>query len=254
MWYISARNAPAQHPGVSAGELTLIRTGRDTLPDAADAAELAVNKKNAIPWKRLFTSREMVALTVSYFALGYVAWIFFGWFYIYLAQARGLNLKSSAVYSMLPFLGMTVGCLGGGVASDWITQRISPRVGRSVFAASCFALTAVLLVIGSNARGAATASIILGCGAGILYIPQGAFWAVAADFAGDFAGLSSGIMNMGAQIGGACTASLTPLIAAHFGWRVSFFTAASLALLGAFSWLMVDPRRRLAAESLPMIS
>jgi ACS family glucarate transporter-like MFS transporter len=50
---------------------------------------------------------------------------------------------------------------------------------------------------------------------------------------------------MGAQIGGACTASLTPLIAAHFGWRMSFFAAASFAILGALAWLFVDPKRSL---------
>jgi ACS family glucarate transporter-like MFS transporter len=55
---------------------------------------------------------------------------------------------------------------------------------------------------------------------------------------------------MGCQIGGAVTASLTPLIAMHFGWGVSFFTAAALAALGAFAWLAVDPDVRLvAAES-----
>jgi ACS family glucarate transporter-like MFS transporter len=50
---------------------------------------------------------------------------------------------------------------------------------------------------------------------------------------------------MGAQIGGACTTSLTPLIAAHFGWHMSFFVAALVAILGALAWLIVDPKRTL---------
>jgi ACS family glucarate transporter-like MFS transporter len=50
-------------------------------------------------------------------------------------------------------------------------------------------------------------------------------------------------MNMGAQIGGAVTASLTPLIAAHFGWNMSFLTAAAIAMLGGIAWLAIDPRR-----------
>jgi ACS family glucarate transporter-like MFS transporter len=53
-------------------------------------------------------------------------------------------------------------------------------------------------------------------------------------------------MNMGCQIGGAVTASLTPLIAAHFGWEASFLTATILAALGALAWLTVDPNARLA--------
>jgi ACS family glucarate transporter-like MFS transporter len=242
VWYIAARNTPEKHPLVSSDELALIQRGRDDKQPDTDAA---VTAKRAVPWLRLLTSKELLALTFSYFALGYVAWIFFGWFYIYLAQARGLNLKSSAVYSMLPFLGMTVGCLAGGVASDWLVKRKGPRIGRSVLAACCFALTAVFLVIGASAREPATAAIVLACGAGFLYVPAGAFWAVAADFGGDFASLSAGIMNMGSQIGGALTASLTPYLAARFGWHTSFFTAATLAAIGALSWLLVDPRRRL---------
>jgi MFS transporter, ACS family, glucarate transporter len=249
IWYFAARNTPEQHRLVSEQELALICVGREDRFEETETSEAAVAPKRSVPWLRLFTSKEMLALTLSYFALGYVAWIFFGWFYIYLAQARGLNLRSSAVYSMLPFIGMTIGCLLGGVASDWLVKRVGPRIGRSGLAACCFGLTAVFLVFGAAAHEPATAAIVLACGAGCLYVPAGAFWAVAADFGGDFAGLSSGIMNMGSQIGGAVTASLTPYLAAHFGWHTSFFTAAALATIGAISWLMVDPRRRLTVES-----
>ena len=51
-----------------------------------------------------------------------------------------------------------------------------------------------------------------------------------------------GVMNMGCQIGGALTASLTPWIAAHFGWNSAFGAAAFLAVLGAGAWIAVDPR------------
>jgi ACS family glucarate transporter-like MFS transporter len=72
--------------------------------------------------------------------------------------------------------------------------------------------------------------------------------------AGEYAGLTSGIMNMGAQIGGACTTSLTPLIAKHFGWQMSFFVAAFLAILGALAWLIVDPRRSLLTPDIQLDS
>jgi ACS family glucarate transporter-like MFS transporter len=52
-------------------------------------------------------------------------------------------------------------------------------------------------------------------------------------------------MNMGAQLGGAVTASLTPFIAAHFGWTTSFLVAAAMAFLSSAAWLVVDPDRPL---------
>ncbi len=245
IWYLAARDSPEEHPLVTVQESALIRQGRELTVGSSPENQAEATRKRNVPWSKIFGSKEMLALTLSYFSFGYVAWIFFGWFYIYLAEVRGLNLKTSAVYTMLPFIGMTVGCLLGGVVSDWIVRRFYLRLGRCILPAVAMALTAVLMVLGSRARDAETASLLLAFGAGILYIAQSCFWAVAADFAGEYAGVASGIMNMGAQIGGACTASLTPLIAAHFGWEMSFFIAAFLALLGAVAWLFVDPKRSL---------
>ena len=244
VWYLAARDAPEQHPWVCREEETLIRATR-SLP-TADVSALP-----ATPWLQILRSRAVLALTVSYFCFGYIAWIFFAWFYIYMAQERGLNLKTSALYSMLPFIAMTVGCLGGGVVSDWIAIRTSLRLGRCLLPGLSLALTAVLLVLGARAHGAAAAAWILACGAGVLYIAQSGFWAVSADIAGEHVGVVSGIMNMGGQIGGACTASLTPLIAAHFGWQSSFATAAALALLGALLWMGIDPARPMGVSRPP---
>ena len=106
-------------------------------------------------------------------------------------------------------------------------------------------VTAFLPVLGSRASGAVAAAPILASAAGVLYIAQSSYWAVAADIAGEFTGIVSGMMNMGGQIGGACTAWLTPPIAAHFGWNASFATAACIAALGALAWIVIDPNRLL---------
>ncbi|HEV2275597.1 MAG TPA: MFS transporter [Acidobacteriaceae bacterium] len=245
IWFLISRDTPEEHSRVSAAELRLIQEGREPAGDGLEPPRS--RGKQRVPWARIFKSKEILALTGSYFSFCYVAWIFFGWFYIYLAQVRGLNLKTSAVYSMLPFIAMTVGCLSGGVISDWISHRYSHRLGRSGLSGFALALTAVLMVLGSRAQHAATASIVLACGAGALYLSQSCFFAVTADIAGEYTGVVSGMVNMGGQIGGAVTASLTPLIAAHFGWEMSFMTAAILTVLGALAWILVDPKRTLAA-------
>lgn len=132
-------------------------------------------------------------------------------------------------------------------ASDWLARHVSLRAGRCILPAIALAGTAVLLLIGSRAEDARVASAVLACGAGALYLSQSCFWSVSADFAGEFAGVVSGTMNMGCQIGGAVTASLTPLIASHFGWQASFLAATVLAVLSALAWLAVNPHARLAA-------
>ncbi len=243
VWYLAARDNPAQHPFVGEAEKALIGGEQNQSNPSIVRSEPPRDAKRSIPWTKIFTSKDVFSLTLSYFAFVYVAWIFFAWFYIYMAQVRGLNLKTSAIFSMLPFIAMTIGCLGGGTVSDWIAARFGLRAGRCLLPALSLGLTAILLVTGSRAHSVATAGVTLACGAGVLYISQSGFWAVSADIAGENVGVVSAIMNMGGQLGGACSASLTPLIAAHIGWEMSFVTAASIAALGAGGWLIIDPMK-----------
>jgi ACS family glucarate transporter-like MFS transporter len=178
---------------------------------------------------------------VGYFSFGYVAWIFFSWFFLYMAQVRGFDLKSSARYAMLPFLSMTICCLVGGVFSDRLTRAYGLRVGRCGLASVALLLTAVFLVLGSQVHSPQLAGVILAGGAGALYLSQSSFWSVSVDIAGRSSGVFSSIVNMGGQIGGAVTASLTPWVAQRFGWVTSFAIAAALAVIGAICWMTVHP-------------
>lgn len=242
VWFFAARDFPSEHPRVSAEELAVIQSGLTIKTESASPHEEPV----LIPWNRVVRSREVWAVTISYFSYGYVAWIFFSWFYRYLAKVRGLDLKASAVYSMLPFLAMLVCCLVGGTVNDRLTKWRGPRFGRSFLAAFSMGAAAIFIALGAQVQGVRLASIVLAGGAGALYLSQSSFWSVTADIAGASAGSVSGFMNMGGQIGGALTGSLTPWIAVRYGWTASFLVAAGLCLLGALSWLAVDPRRTLA--------
>jgi ACS family glucarate transporter-like MFS transporter len=115
-------------------------------------------------------------------------------------------------------------------------------------AALAVVLAGIFIASGAHAESGRVASIILAGGAGALYISQSSFWSVTADIAGASSGSVSGFMNMGNQIGAAITASLTPWIAARFGWTASFLAAAVLCLVGASSWLVVDPTKTLVFE------
>ena len=243
VWFLLGRDTPQQHPSVNSAELMTIEAG---LPDSS--AKRA-GPAQLLRWSRVLQSRDVWAVTVSYFCYGYVAWIFFSWFYIYLAKVRGLNLKASAVYAMLPFLAMALACPLGGIANDRLTKFRGRRWGRCGVAVFSIALAAIFIAAGSQVSSARVASIVLAGGAGALYLSQSSFWSVTADIAGSSSGSVSGFMNMGAQLGGATTASLTPAIADRFGWTASFLIAALLCLMGAIAWLFVNPEGTLVDVS-----
>jgi MFS transporter, ACS family, glucarate transporter len=237
VWYLAARDNPEQHPAVSEHELATIESGLTVNGTRISDAQVS--------WSTILANKSVWAVTLSYFCYGYVAWIYFSWFYIYLAKVRGLNLRDSAFYSMLPFLAMAACCPLGGLISDRLTKWRGRRIGRCGLAVFAIGLAGALLVFGSNADNARLASVVLSGGAGALYLSQSSFWSVTADIGGGSSGSVSGLMNMGAQTGGAITASLTPWIAAHYGWTASFLVAAAVCVLGALAWLLVDPDHNL---------
>jgi MFS transporter, ACS family, glucarate transporter len=244
VWFFIARDTPAQHKRVSEFELKLIQSG-------LTYSEARRDTKSLIDWRRILHSKEVWAVTISYFCYGYVAWIFFSWFYLYLARVRGLDLKTSAFYTMLPFLAMLVCCLSGGALSDRLTKWRGPRVGRCVLAACALVLAGAFIAFGSQVQSARLASVVLAGGAGSLYLSQSSFWSVTADIGELSSGLVSGFMNMGNQIGAALTAIITPLLASRFTWTTSFLVASALCVVGAASWLIVDPSRRLSSDDTP---
>lgn len=85
VWYWLARDAPERHPWVTASELTHIRAGLSPSLE---------RPPTRIPWRAILTSREVLGISFSYFCYGYIAYIFFTWFFIYLVDVRGLTLKA----------------------------------------------------------------------------------------------------------------------------------------------------------------
>lgn len=238
-WLLVIRNRPEEHPLVRPAELAHIHAGVD-----GDVAG-----QQPARWLEIIRNRQVALLTLSYFTYGYVAYIFFTWFFKYLSEVRGLDLKASAVYGMLPFIAMAVCSPLGGWIADRLTPRFGKRPGRCWTAALSLGLAALFVAFATQAEDARVACIFLAGGAGAVYLSQSAFWTLSADIGGSSAGSVSGVMNMGNQVGGVVTASLTPLLADQFGWTASFAFAAALCGIGALAWLAIDPDMRLEDQN-----
>ena len=241
VWYMVARDRPEQHPWMTPPEAEHIRTGLPQQPAGAST--------KALPWGTILGSKEVMLVSLSYFSFCYAANIFFTWFFIYLTTVRHLDLKSSAFFGMLPFLAMAICSPLGGWISDLLTKHYGRRTGRCGIAVACIGLSALFIALGTLVADARLASIVLAAGAGALYLSQSSFWSVTADIAGPSAGTVSGVMNMIGQFGGVVAPSLTPLLAAQFGWSTAFLVAAGLGVVGSLAWLLVNPERILLGKS-----
>lgn len=234
VWFWMARDSPREHPWISPRE-------RDLIESSLVAADDNRPPEAKLSWKAIASNRHILLVTFSYFCYGYAAYIFFSWFFIYLSSVRGLNLRESSYYTMMPFLAMAGGSLLGGWISDRLTKSRGARTGRCGVAVFGIGLSAIFIALSTQVASAQLASVVLAGGAGALYISQSSFWSVSAAIGKGSAGTVSGIMNMGGQIGGALTASLTPMIAKELSWNASFLVAAILCAVGALAWIPVDP-------------
>jgi MFS transporter, ACS family, glucarate transporter len=238
VWLFVARDRPEDHTAVSADERAYIRAGLST-----DTAGKAAR------WSDIVANRTAVLLTLSYFTYGYTAYIFFTWFFKYLSEVRGLDLKTSALFGTLPFIAMAICSPLGGWISDALAPRIGGRKARCWMAGMTLACCGLLVALATQVNDARIACLFLAGGAGFLYLAQSAYWTLSANIGGRSAGSLSGVMNMGNQIGGVITAMFTPYLADRFGWTTSFVFAGALCVAGGLLWFLVDPDDQLESMS-----
>ena len=236
IWWLLARDRPSDHPWVAK---------HGTI---ATASHLS-HKPPSIPWAALRRTPTVWWLVLSYSCLGYVAYVYMSWFYLYLVNVRGFDVLRGGYFASAPFLAMLVSCPLGGWVTDRLALRRGITQGRKLVGATGMTLAAATIGLGALMESPYLAIASLSLGAGWLYFTIGAYWSSTSDLSKDHAGSLSGLMNMGANIGGAISPTLTPWIAQHWGWPVSLGVAALIALIGGILWLNIDPDKGLHREA-----
>ncbi len=228
-WYATDR--PEQHRGVNAEELAVI-TGTAAHPAA---------HPEPVPWAAFLRTPTVWWIVLSYTSLGYVAYVYMSWFYLYLVNERGFGVLRGAFFASGPFLAITVLCPLGGWVTDRLTVSWGVNAGRFRVGCTGMLLSGACIVAGAQIAEPYAAITMLSLGAGFLYFTVGAFWASTIDLAPRHSGTLSGIMNTGANVGGTISPTLTPWLAEQFGWNVSLGFAAGIAILGGLLWLLIRP-------------
>ena len=234
IWWFLARDRPALHPSEQrANEV-------EPLPHTPAPSP-------QIPWPTLRKTPTVWWLVLSYACLGYVAYIYMSWFYLYLVNVRGFNVLRGGFFAAAPFLAILVSCPLGGWATDRLALKYGLTRGRRVIGLTGMVLAAIFIACGAMMESPYPAIASLSLGAGWLYFSVGAYWSSTSDLSKTHAGSLSGLMNMGANIGGAISPTITPWIAEQWGWPLSLSLAALIALMGGILWLKIDPGRGLAS-------
>ena len=238
LWYWYATDFPRQHPHVNAAEATLIE-GKEQTTKVDESSK-------QVPWKTILSTPTVWWLVISYTCLGYVAYIYMSWFYLYLVNVRGFAVLQGAFFASAPFIAMTIFCPLGGWVTDRLVEKYGINWGRASVGGTGMILAALCVIVGANVEGPYMAIAFLSLGAGWLYFTVGPFWSSTTDLSKPYAGTLSGLMNTGANLGGTLSPTLTPWIADSFGWPVALGLAAGIAFIGGLCWVMIKPGNGIA--------
>ena len=233
-WYRWFRNAPAEHPAVSAEERELIESslGAD-LGHAVGAAD----------WKRLLANRTVVCLCLMYFTQAFGGTFYVTWLPTYLAS-RGLTGMTGGVLAGLPLVFSAVADLLGGIATDRASRRFGLRLGRVTIGGGALAAAGAFTIASTWLASPVAAAILIALGGASSNFLLGAAWGTCLDIGGRRSGAVSAAMNTSGQVGSILSPILVAEVVRRYAvWSAPLYVAGVLFLLGAICWLGVDPTK-----------
>ncbi|MCA9114660.1 MAG: MFS transporter [Planctomycetaceae bacterium] len=285
VFYLVFRSRPQDHPAVNAAEVRLITAGPvaedspsagpDKDSDATLTAETEELLATASPVEAdepldsedhslapaagggpsvtfaMLTSLAMWGICLQSFFRAAAYQLLVTFYPKFLSDGYGLSVTEAADASGYALLAVVIGSLLGGVLVDLVLQLFGnqwvSRTGTGFIAlAGCGILT------GMAGMGGSSQQVIILVTVGALFAGLGnpPAWAATMDVAGDRTAEVMGVMNMAGTAGGV----VFPVILGYVikdiettggNWDIVLWITAGTYLLGAASWLIVNPRRPL---------
>jgi sugar phosphate permease len=234
VWWWYVRDAPAQHRGVGAAELSLIDEGRPAglcEPPARGSA------------RRMLRDPQVLLLSASYFCSNYVFYFFFNWLFIYLVEHRGMKVLESGVYASAPWITGAIGALIGGGLCDRLSVRYGKRLAHRWVALVAVATSGILILAAAEASGAILAVVLLSLCLGFQQASDAVYWSAAISVSGNHSSSACGVMNTAGNVVGGIGALLVPLTVRALGWPAALATGTAFAAAGALLWCWIRADR-----------
>jgi ACS family glucarate transporter-like MFS transporter len=230
-WYV--RNYPGEHKAVNEEERALIESNRDPIEETRKGM-----------WKIALKNREVLLLTLSYFCMNYVFYIFFSWLFYYLVDIRGFQKSQAGVMNSVFWIVGAVGASIGGFLCDRLVRKYGARRGYRLVPVSGMILTAIFLICGAITTNVYLALTLFSLSFSLTQFTDSSYWAAAIAI-GDrqAAAAACGILNTGGNAIGGIGGLLVPITAKYFGWPAAIASGALFAILAAVLMLFVRADR-----------
>jgi ACS family glucarate transporter-like MFS transporter/ACS family D-galactonate transporter-like MFS transporter len=244
LWY---RDRPEEHASVNAAERVLLQS-------AQPANDQAHGSTGPTPWLQLAADRKLLWLCASQFfrASAIVFWIYSC--PTFLQKVYDVPKDESGYLTSIPFIGVVLGSLGGGILSDRVLASTgSKRLGRNGVAIVTAAIGVVLFLLAFLVHAGPYVAI------GIMFVAAlftaGAnpcAYSVSIDIGGRFMMIVFGAMNMIGNFGSAAFPQFILYWTRYFGWAAAPLLMAALYGIGVVCWFFVDPNGTVLEKRQPI--
>lgn len=255
LWLLCGSDSPAKHKSISAEEKKFIET-------SLGQTENESKKRVATPWLQIFTSLPFISLILVHCAHNWGFWTLLTEMPTYMKSILGMDIKSNALLSSLPYLAMWILSYFFSFLADVLAkyQCISLSISRKLFnSIGHWVPMVALIALGYVTKAETSLAIgLLVLAVGINSATYLGYQVNHIDLAPNHAGTLMGITNCAANIMSIIAPLMVGVVVTNESdpnqWRIVFFIASAIYLLGNLlfvifgktdvqSWNSSDPGR-----------
>ncbi|MDP4106473.1 MAG: MFS transporter, partial [Bacillota bacterium] len=227
IWWKFGKDTPAQHSKITNQELEYIH--------ADQGSQRHLNQNGGILTKKeILSTKSVWFCALSYFCANYLFFLFMTWLPTYFVNGRGLNLQSSSLYSMLPYLVSIFTYPIGGYLADAASRKFGQNIGRKLFPIIGLSVAGIFLLLGSRATSVGAAVTLISASNGFLTLTMGGFFTMPMVFSQKNAGMITGVFTTLGTVAGILAPSVTGFIIDITGkYDFALYVGAFVAITGA---------------------
>lgn len=237
LWWWLGNSRPQQDTRISRSELEYIQAGQVSAGVASSSRETPAT--GSLSKADILATPSVWACSLCYFCTNYLFFLFMTWLPTYFAMGRGIDLKQSAIYSMLPYLVAILAYPLGGFVTDAACRRFGQNIGRKLSPVAGLLLAGVFLILGTRANSLWSAATLISASNFFLCFTMAAHFSIPIIFSQKDTGMLVGLNGVFGTLAGI----LSPVLA---GWVIqvsgqyeyALYLGASVAILGAFFMLI----------------
>ena len=234
-WYLWYRDEPRNKTGVSPAEVAMIEESRVIKPN-----------DHQIPWRTIIRDPNLWALMLMCHLFFYGSYFFTNWSSVYFQEGRGMSEEQTKNFISLSYFLGAIGCVVGGLLSDFLTKRYGLKIGRRAVGVGGLGSSALVFALAGLTTDNQTAGYLLATCVLLKDLALPVAFAVCVDIGQRNSGSVTGSMNFAGQLGGFfITIIFGTIVERTNNFNLPLFLIAGCLTVSALLWLKIDPTKKM---------